>query len=238
MCCLFDSSRNTVYECARKCRAKNKLTIRSEVFTWDTYCNDLVSISLPHGCTRIDPWTFTSCIALTSISLPPGLKTIDKQAFTNCSALTSVTLPSGLITIGEYAFSGCTGLKSLKLPHSLMNVGDGAFVWCNALTSVVFRPPVSSVFMIWAVGKSRNRSNWQITTLKHSRNLLRLITEFAWECRDVRTSMGPPELLYRIFGDFTMRHVRASLDRAHVLFQIFGDSVPVKVACYRRELLM
>ena len=234
--CLFDSSRNAVTECERKSRARNKSTIRSEAFTHDIYSNELVSISLPRRFTTIDAYTFANCYALTSISLPPGLTTICQEAFTNCSSLTSVTLPSGLMTIGDYAFSGCSRLKLVKLPHSLMNVGEGAFAWCNSLTSVVFLPPASSVFMVWAVGKSRNRSNWQITTLKHSRNLIRLVTEFAWECRDVHTSIGPPEVLYRIFGDVRLRHVRASLDRTHVLFQIFGESAPAPILNW--ELLM
>ena len=38
---------------------------------------------------------------------------------------------------------------------------------------VIHRPHAT-----WAVANSRNRSNWQLTTLKHSRNILRLIDSF------------------------------------------------------------
>ena len=39
----------------------------------------------------------------------------------------------------------------------------------------------------WAVGSMRNRANWQLTSVKQLRNVLRLITAFALERRDVAT---------------------------------------------------
>ena len=47
-------------------------------------------------------------------------------------------------------------------------------------------------FIVWAVGSSRNRANWQLTTLKQSRNVLRLITALALERRDV-ADLDPDE---------------------------------------------
>jgi hypothetical protein len=46
--------------------------------------------------------------------------------------------------------------------------------------------------MTWAVGSSRHRDNWQLTTLKHSRNILRLIIELTLWSRDV-SSLDPDE---------------------------------------------
>jgi hypothetical protein len=34
-------------------------------------------------------------------------------------------------------------------------------------------------FIVWAIGSMRNRSNWQLTTIKHMRNVLRLIVVFS-----------------------------------------------------------
>jgi len=48
-------------------------------------------------------------------------------------------------------------------------------------------PGVSFAFIAWAVGSSRNRTNWQITILKRMRNVLRLITTLTWKRRDVST---------------------------------------------------
>ena len=47
---------------------------------------------------------------------------------------------------------------------------------------------VSKVFVVWAVGRSQNRSNWGLTTMKRLRNVLHLIALFAHtKPRDVRT---------------------------------------------------
>ena len=105
--------------------------------------------------------------------------------------ITKVVIPNGIDAISDYAFYVCTGLTSVTLPHALVHVGDKAFRACTALTSVVFRPPVSrGAFIAWSVGSSRHRANWQLTTLKQSRNVLRLITTLALWSRDV-TSVDP-----------------------------------------------
>merc|ERR1712025_433607 len=94
--------------------------------------------------------------------------------------------PETLSSIECSAFTRCIGLTSLTLPHNLADVESCAFADCTGLTSVVFRPPVGrAVFIAWAVSSMRNRDNWQLTTLKQSRNVLRLITALALESRDV-----------------------------------------------------
>ena len=55
---------------------------------------------------------------------------------------------------------------------------------------VVFRPRASPAFIAWAVGGSRNRANWQLTTLKQLRNVLGLITALTLERRDVDEIKG------------------------------------------------
>ena len=52
----------------------------------------------------------------------------------------------------------------------------------------MFRPPVSrGAFFAWAVGSMRNSANWQVTTVKHIRGVVHLITAFALERRHVST---------------------------------------------------
>ena len=48
----------------------------------------------------------------------------------------------------------------------------------------------------------RNRNNWQITTVKRLRNVLRLITELSYECHDVYEATMDPDGNNRVFGDF------------------------------------
>ena len=112
---------------------------------------------------------------------------IGSYAFSGCTGLTSLALPNSVKTIGIATFCDCSGLTSVSLPHGLDTVDYGAFGDCESLTSVVFRPPVSRAFITWAVGNSRHRDNWQLTTLKRLRNVLRLVVVLSTEVRDVST---------------------------------------------------
>ena len=83
------------------------------------------------------------------------------------------------------------GITAVTLPHKLTTVYAFSFAACAAMQSIAFRPPVSrGAFIAWIVGSSRNRSNWQVTSVKHLRNVLRLITTMAVWSRDV-TSLDP-----------------------------------------------
>ena len=178
-------------------------------------CRGLNSDTLPESLTHLGGAAFLSCSGLTSVTFPNKLTTVGARAFSHCHGLTSVTLPESLTHLGERAFSGCSGLTSVTLPNALTHVGEYAFAGCTALTSVVFRPPVSrgafiawdgehafagctaltsvvfgppvsrGAFIAWATANSRHRDNWQLTTVKQLRNVLRLITTFAMWSRDV-----------------------------------------------------
>ena len=147
----------------------------------------LTGVTLPSKLTHISNNAFGKCTGITSLAIPHGVTRIGQAAFQNCSGLTSVTLPRSLTRVGSEAFRSCSSLTSLILPRSLTRVGRHTFANCTALTSVVFRAEVSKSFLAWSVGSSRHRDNWRITTLAHSRNILRLITEFAVVRRAIRT---------------------------------------------------
>ena len=107
-----------------------------------------------------------------------------------------------LISVGRDAFYDCRSLTCVSLPHTLINFGTGAFEDCERLISVSFRPPVDrACFIVWSVGNMRNRVNWQLTTVKHLRNVLRLITEFGLETRDVDEATVDPDGNNRAFGE-------------------------------------
>ena len=154
-------------------------------------CSSLTSLTLPDSLTTIGERVFEGCSGITSLTLPNSLTTIGEAMFYGCSGITSLTLPDSLTTIGGNAFMNCSGITSLTLPMGLQTCGFGAFFSCTSLTSVVFRPRFcSTTFVVWAVSHSRNRSNWHLTTLKQSGNILRLIATMAVERRDV-TSLDP-----------------------------------------------
>ena len=137
----------------------------------------LTSLTLPVGLTTIGDFAFKYCRNLSSLTLPVGLKKIGAYAFLNCKSLTSIQLPCSLTSIGRFAFSRCNSLTFVSLHYSLENFGNLAFHDCDMYISFVYRPPSLSkrLFIVWAVSNSRHRDNWQLTTLKHSRNVLRLI---------------------------------------------------------------
>jgi len=158
-------------------------------------CRDLTSLTLPETLRSIGPSSFLRCSGLTSLAFPSSLTSIGVNAFADCSSLTSLTLPENLTSVGSNAFAYCTSLTSVSLPHALTTVGVRCFCGCKNLSSVAFRPPPSrAAFIAWAVGSSRNRANWQLTTLKQSHNILCLIMTLALERRDV-ASLDPDDLL-------------------------------------------
>ena len=73
---------------------------------------------------------------ITSIEIPDGVTKIESYAFNDCSGLTSVTISNNVTSIGNYAFSNCGSLKSVTIGNSVMNIGDYAFEDCSSLTSI------------------------------------------------------------------------------------------------------
>ena len=121
------------------------------------------------------------------VTVPQWVQSIGANAFSNCSRLTSVTLPKGLKRIGINAFASCTALTSIVLPNSLDQIGYQAFHNCTNLTSIRYQPLASYAFIVWAVSRSRKRSNWQLTTLSRLPNVLKLVAQFGFSSRDVTT---------------------------------------------------
>ena len=188
----FPESLTTIGKCAFfGCVGVRTLTLPNSLITVaeDAFhdCTGLTSLTFPESLTIIGKRAFFDCSGVPTLTLPNSLTTVAEDAFRGCTGLTSLTFPESLTSIGKRAFFGCSGLTSLTLPHTLTSVGRCAFCNCKNVTSVVFRPPVSSAFIAWSVGNSRKRANWQLTTLKRLRNVLRLVTAFAFERRDVRT---------------------------------------------------
>ena len=140
---------------------------------------------LPSECSTVLVHTTWFGSRLTSLTLPHNLTSVGQGAFKCCNALTFLALPNKLARLGSSAFESCGALTSISLPHKLKTFGHSSFKDCKQLDSVIFRPRVAGAFIAWAVGSSRNRTNWQLTIVQRLRNVLRLITALALERRDV-----------------------------------------------------
>ncbi len=96
-------------------------------------CENLSSITLSEGITKIDSYALADCRVAT-VNLPKSLKTIEDNAFKGCWMLT-IDLPEGLEYIGENAFGG-TGFLSIKIPATTKYIGAHAFDSNESLTEV------------------------------------------------------------------------------------------------------
>ena len=99
-------------------------------------CDQITSLTLPEGLTRIGICAFNGCTGLQSLRLPESVTSIEDWAFARCSSLTELTIPQGVTAIGEYTFSGCDGLTELTIPGGVRSLAPYAFGSCDNLTRV------------------------------------------------------------------------------------------------------
>ena len=103
---------------------------------WIKYREEIASLSLPEGLTRIGYGAFGGLTALESVSFPKTLKEIGAFSFDLCKSLTSVSFPEGLKKIEDYAFESCKKLEKIHFPDSLEYIGECAFYECVKLKEV------------------------------------------------------------------------------------------------------
>jgi hypothetical protein len=108
-------------------------------------CNNLTSVTLPHGVTSIGNSAFYNCSGLTSVTIGNSVTSIGDSAFNHCTSLTSVTIGNSVTSIGSYAFGSCSGLTSVTIPDSVTSIGSTAFYNCSGLTSVTIGNSVTSI---------------------------------------------------------------------------------------------
>lgn len=133
---------------------------------------ELTSIVIPEGVTRIGEETFSGCSSLTSVEIPESMAYVDAKAFDGCYRLSSVKnyttvaynalydrewfskqhnewyagLPEGLVISGNVAltYKG-TIPSSLIIPEGVTHIAEGAFANSNELTSVTIPSSVISI---------------------------------------------------------------------------------------------
>ena len=97
---------------------------------------DIRSLVISDGITKIGNSLFERCKSMTSASFPTSLSEIGERSFFmyDQGGLTELNLPASVTTIGEKAFA-CESLTSVTLPATLATLGTYLFMDSRTLTS-------------------------------------------------------------------------------------------------------
>lgn len=112
---------------------------------WEEYGNQIQTVRIANGLTKIRSKAFSGLTSLKSITIPESCTGIETSAFEGCECLKDITLPSGLVTVGERAFADCYSIKSIALPESCRAIGEAAFENCKGLTNVVLSSKITDI---------------------------------------------------------------------------------------------
>ena len=89
--------------------------------------NQLVSIDLGAGVTKVPASCFLGCTKLETVVLHDGVTSIGTKAFYNCAKLSSINMPASLTTISNQAFDYCYALREVVIPIGVTTIGSYAF---------------------------------------------------------------------------------------------------------------
>ena len=102
---------------------------------WYDYKDNIHTLVIENGVTKIGFYAFISFSNLTSVSIANTVLSIGESAFQDCKSLPSITFPNGLISIDQVAFYGCSALSSVFISKSVTNIEPSVFSACYSLTS-------------------------------------------------------------------------------------------------------
>lgn len=150
--------------CFMNCKALEEVTVPSGIRSCgDSVFSDSGLKKATVNCAEISGWMFSGCQELTSVTLSEGVTKIGRAAFLNCAKVKEVQLPSTLRVLREACFSG-TGVEEItvqgdiyyahlafrgsKIKKATMNtsvVPEGIFYGCKTLEKVIFTEKVTSI---------------------------------------------------------------------------------------------
>ena len=103
---------------------------------WYSSREEIVSVVIEDGVTKIGDVAFQKCINLKNVVIPNNVTYIGSYAFYECTSLEEIDWPQSLSWIGEYAFYNCINLKAIELHENLSIILWSAFARCSSLTTV------------------------------------------------------------------------------------------------------
>lgn len=131
-------------------------------------CEDLVSIEIPDGVTRLGNNAFKGCKSLTGITIPESVTGIGYDAISSCDSLSSITIPdsvvdmsnnpmrnnpalttvnfgSGMTYVPSSCFFGDTSLTGFTIPPTVTVLCGSCFSSCESLSSITIPDTVTSM---------------------------------------------------------------------------------------------
>ena len=110
------------------------------VSPWRMYGNEIQTVTIGNGVTKIGKEAFGGLGVMQSITIPASVTEIGDAAFAGCEALQSITIPASVTTIGNRAFRSCEALQSITIPAGVTTIGFRCFMVCPALTAINVDP--------------------------------------------------------------------------------------------------
>lgn len=102
---------------------------------WRHFFDQITSISVDSGITRIGTRAFASLYSLSSVSLPQSIQSIGESAFFG-SSVSDIWIPKGVTDIERYAFNYCDNLTSINIPSTVTTIGNYVFYGSRNLANI------------------------------------------------------------------------------------------------------
>lgn len=104
---------------------------------WDTYKDQITSVSIKDGVTSIGDYAFYGCSSIVSVNIGQNVATIGRNAFAQCTGLTSILIPASVTRLNGYAFEGCSSLASIEILTQSAYFDSDIFRNCKGLKMVI-----------------------------------------------------------------------------------------------------
>ena len=112
---------------------------------WYGWREEIHSVVIESGITRIGNYAFIYCGSLEEIKLPEGLEEIGREVFEYCSGIKKAEIPDSVKEIGTEAFYSCRSLEEVVLGKGLKSLGGSAFRYCEKLTKLTVKGNIESI---------------------------------------------------------------------------------------------
>ena len=113
---------------------------------WYYHADDILSVVIGEGVTRIGDYAFSGCHNMNSVTFPSTLTSIGNGAFYDCDGFTEFTIPDTVRELGKSVLGHCSYLKQVKLPKGITVIPEGMFKNCVALEQ--FEVPATVTEMV------------------------------------------------------------------------------------------